>query len=474
MDLLPKFKTESLSSLDISPGDRLLLALSGGPDSLTLFDLLLRIKEDYNLSLGVFHLDHLLREESGAEAEKVKLICEQKEVEYWVETCDIQKMNETVSGSEEELARKVRFAYLKEIYSREGFKAVLTGHQADDQVETMLFNLFRGAGMTGLRGMDFSTKKEGVLLYKPLLPFWRKEITSYCRWRGLKPNIDKSNYTLEYSRNRIREELIPYLEKNFNPGLKETLYDTINIITDEDDFLNELVQNYYEESLLFQEEGRLEFDCVSLAEFNIVVQRRIIRRAIEELKGSLLGVYQKHIEIIISALKSEINESGTGKDYHLPGDVYCRFEYGILSFRDKSWKEKHLSSDYCIIATKPGRYQLPSGSEILLEVRDLKDVNWQKKTGNNISFFDFDKVNWPLKIRTRNEGDRFIPLNFNGSKKLKDFFIDAKVPLHIRNQIPILVDGLGRIMWLAGMRMDNRFKITGKTKRLLLAKYIDN
>ncbi|MGM0421004.1 MAG: tRNA lysidine(34) synthetase TilS [Bacillota bacterium] len=474
MDLLPKFKTESLNSLDISFGDKLLLALSGGPDSLTLFDLLLRVKEDYELTLGVFHLDHLLREESGEEAERVRLLCEGNEVEYWLKTSDIQKMKATASGSEEEVAREVRFAYMKEIYNRENFKAVLTGHQADDQVETMLFNLFRGAGMTGLRGMDFSTKKEGVLLYKPLLPFWREEIISYCKWRGLEPNIDKSNYALKYSRNRIREELIPYLQENFNPGLKETLYDTINIITDEDNFLNNLARNFYEDSLVFREEGRLDFDCGILAEVSIVMQRRIIRRAIEELKGSLVGIYQKHIEMITSALESEMNESETGKDYHLPGEIYCRFEYKILSFRAESWREEQLLSDYNIIAFKPGRYKLPGGSEILFEVYDLEDINWQKETGSNVVFFDFDKIAWPLKIRTRDEGDRFIPLNFNGTKKLKDFFIDAKSPVHIRNRIPILVDALGRIIWIAGMRMDDRFKITAKTKRLLLAKYIDN
>lgn len=471
MDLYSRFKSNMVNIAGIKNNKKLLLSVSGGPDSLVMFDLSLKFREDFGIDFGVFHLDHQLREESDTEAEMVRSICEDNEVVYWIKQEDISKLNVEKGGSVEELARESRFKYLSEIYFENNFDGVLTGHQADDQIETMLFNLFRGAGLEGLSGMNLTSCYQKMLLIKPLLNIWRKEIEVYCDEKNLNPNIDKSNSTLKYSRNRIRNELIPYLEKHFNDSIKSTLYDTINIISDEHKFINNIVNNKFFELIVESGEEYLDLDIKELYNEDISIQRRIIRKAIFKVKRNLEGIYQKHISILIDAIKNEIEIEETGKEYQLPGGLICRVEYNILSFRTRKWYKKHNSSYLKQTITDTGRYLLSNGNYFGLENFKINDIDWKKINKDNIVFIDYDKVSWPLILRYREPGDRFIPLNMKGTKKVKDYFIDEKIPEHERDITPILVDAEKRIVWIVGERIDDRFKITSKTQNILMLNY---
>lgn len=469
MDLYKTFKKNILDIAGITKENKLLLSVSGGPDSLVMFDLSLRLRNEFEIEFGVFHLDHQLREESEAEAEMVKKICKENAVESWIEKEDISKLNTKSTGSIEAIAREVRFEYLSKIYFTNEFDGVLTGHQADDQIETVLFNLFRGSGLAGLSGMNVASNYQKMLLIKPLLKIWRKEIESYCIEKGLSPNIDKSNFTLQYTRNRIRNELIPYLEEYFNDSIKSTLFETINIIGDEHKFINKIVNNTFAELIVGSGEEYLDLDIKRLYNEDISIQRRIIRKAILKVKGNLDGIYQKHINILTDAINYEIETDNTGKDYQLPAGLKCRIEYNIISFRSESWYNN--ISSYNRIFNNLGKFLLPDDSYFTLKEFAINDINWEKASGDKIVFIDYDEVNWPLILRHRKNGDRFKPLNMQGTKKVKDFFIDQKVPQHIRDRIPILVDGDGRIIWIVGERIDDRFKITSKTQSLLMLKY---
>ncbi|MFW5873615.1 MAG: tRNA lysidine(34) synthetase TilS [Bacillota bacterium] len=469
MDLYKKFKKNILDIAGIKKNNKLLLSVSGGPDSLVMFDLSLRLRDEYEIGIGVFHLDHQLREESEVEAEMVKDYCEDNNLDYWIEKEDILSLNIIKSGSIESIAREVRLKHLNKIYNENKFDAVLTGHQANDQVETVLFNLFRGSGLEGLSGMDITTVYQKMFLVKPLLNIWRKEIEIYCIEKGLNPNIDNSNYTLKYSRNRIRNELIPYLEENFNDSIKSTLFETINIINDEHKFINRIVNNTLDELTVESGEEYLDLDIKRLYNEDISIQRRIIRKAILKVKGSLDGIYQKHINILVNAIEDEIESEETGKDYQLPEGLICRVEYNIISFRSEGWSNN--ISYYSRVLSGLGEYLLADDKFFELKKFNINDKDWRKASKDNIVFVDYDKVEWPLILRHRKKGDRFKPLNMNGTKKIKDFFIDEKFPKHIRDRIPILVDGKGRIIWIVGERLDDRFKITSRTQNILMLKY---
>lgn len=471
MDLYKRFKSNMLDTAGIKKNKKLLLSVSGGPDSLVMFDLSLRLREEIGVDLGVFHLNHQLREKSETEAEMVRSICEDNEVVCWIEKEDISKLNKEKAGSIEAIARETRFKYLRRIYFENNFDGVLTGHQADDQIETMLFNLFRGAGLEGLSGMNLTSYYQKMFLIKPLLSMWREEIEAYCDQRGLSPNIDKSNFTLKYSRNRIRNELIPYIEKNFNDSIKSTLYDTINIIRDEHKYINNIVDNKFLELIVDSGEEYLDLDIKELYNEDISIQRRIVRKAIFKIKGNLEGIYQKHISILVDAIKDEAEIDDTGKDYQLPGGLICRVEYNNISFRTEKWYKKHRPGYFKRIITELGEYLLPEGNCFELKKFKIGEIDWKKISNDNIVFIDYDELDWPLILRYREPGDRFRPLNMEGTKKVKDYFIDEKVPKHKRDTTPILVDSQKRIIWLVGKRIDDRFKINSKTQNILMLKY---
>lgn len=469
MNLYKKFKRNIIDIAGINKNEKLLLSVSGGPDSLVMFDLALSLREELEIDFAVFHLDHQLRAESETEAEMVKNICEDNEVDYWIEKEDISKLNINRAGSIEAIAREARFKYLSEIYFENKFAGVLTGHQANDQIETVLFNLFRGAGLEGLSGMNVISYYQKIFLIKPLLNIWREEIEAYCSEKGLNPNIDKSNFTLKYTRNRIRNELIPYLERHFNDSIKSTLFETINLISDDHKFINKIVDATLDKLIIESGEEYLDLDIKELYNEDISIRRRIIRKSILKVKGNLDGIYQKHINILIDAINNEVESDETGKDYHLPGELVCRVEYKVISFRTEDWY--NYNSDYNKVINDLGEYLLSDGNCFELKMFNINEIDWKKVSEDNIVFIDFDKINWPLLLRHRKDGDRFKPLNMDGSKKVKDFFIDEKVPKHIRDRIPILVDAEGRIIWIVGERIDDRFKITSKTQNILMLKY---
>lgn len=471
MDLYKKFKRNIFDIAELKNNDKLLLSVSGGPDSLVMFDLALRLREDYGIDLGVFHLDHCLRDESDTEAEMVREICRNNQVVYWIKKEDISNINAEKSGSIEAIAREVRFNHLKKIYFKGKFDGVLTGHQANDQIETMLFNLFRGSGLEGLTGMNLASYYDNMFLIKPLLNIWREEIENYCNKKGLRPSIDKSNYTLKYTRNRIRNELIPYLEEHFNDSIKLTLYDTINLIRDEHRLINSIVDDIFIELMIESGEGYLDLDIKKLYSQDIAIQRRVIRKSIFKTKGNLDGIYQKHISILTDAIKDEVETKETGKDYQMPGGVTCRVEYNTISFRTEEWYQKHKTSYFKVVIPDLGEYTLPDGNKIGLEKFKINQIDWKKYIKMNIIFIDYDELEWPLVLRHRKAGDRFKPLKMEGTKKIKDYFIDSKIPKYKRDKTPILVDAKDRIIWLVGERMDDRFKIDSKTQNILMVKY---
>ncbi|CQR72951.1 tRNA(Ile)-lysidine synthase [Sporomusa ovata DSM 2662] len=453
--MLNKVKTWLNNYRLVKPGGRILAACSGGPDSLALVHILHRLKDEHGFSLAVAHVNHMLRPEAPGEAEFVEAFSTSLGLKCFVTAIDVSAYSKANKiSSQEEAARLLRYQCLRRIAAAWGGAMIATGHHRDDQVETVLLNFLRGAGSGGLRGM----KPLNGDVIRPLLAVSRPEIEAYCEEQGLQPRRDSSNFSTEYRRNRIRLELLPVLEKSYNPAIREAIWRLASLVGDEHDYI------CGEAAKLWGNVAKAG-DCVviesqGLAALPIALQRELIRQAIEKKRGSLTGISFEHVEKLLTMVLS-----GTvGSLLTLPGGYIARKTYtglvvenGVL-YPSKPVCTKKLKTVTVVI---PGSTTIGS-STIVAELATALPL----KKGKNSAAFDLEKLTLPLVVRSRAPGDRFRPAGLNGSKKLKNFFIDDKIPEAVRNFVPIVADQ-HEIIWVAGYRQSEHARITETTKKIL-------
>ncbi len=439
----------------------LIVAFSGGADSTALLYLCLLLTEDLGLEITAAHLDHGLR---GIEAERDREAAEARAGELnlpfvW-EKVDCRKLAAVRALSLEEAAREARYDFLERVRINSGARYITTGHTADDNAEAILFNMIRGTGPAGLAGIP--PVREGRIL-RPLLIFWKKDLVRYLKARGLTWVEDSTNTDLDYSRNRIRHSLLPQMEKHFNPAVKAALNRTAEIIRDE-----ESAWQVYLERLKPEVSWTLGPDSVtmrisSLNGLHVAEKRRLIREGFRYIKGQLRALERGHVEAILNLLTGE---KGRGLD--LPGRNRAWTKDDFL-FIGISLEEHETSFEYSL--PLPGLVYIEEiGSGIESEIdRDPKDIN-PRKLGPDMAVLDFDLIEPPLIVRNLRPGDRFQPLGLKGTKKLHDFFIDAKVPASERREIPLVLDRKG-IIWLVGLRVSERTRFSAGTKTALFLKF---
>ncbi|MFW6381630.1 MAG: tRNA lysidine(34) synthetase TilS [Bacillota bacterium] len=461
MDLLDRFKkylkTESL----IKQGDSVLLGVSGGPDSLAMMDLFTRLACQLELELTVFHLNHQFRREADAEAEFVGNISREYGLKAVIKSHDVPDFARKQGLSPEEAAREIRFRFLLETAEQQGADRIALAHNRDDLVETVLMNIFRGTGMTGLTGILPEVKIEGKQVIHPLLAIDRSQIEDYCSFRQLSPRLDPTNRETIYTRNKIRHEVIPYIEKEINPGVRGVIASMASIIREQEEFLDRQAELALDRVLLEKSKGQLQLDLDQLQKITPALRKRIIQKAIILVRGDRLDLYSEHLEGIEDLVKA----GSTANRLDLPEslDVYRDYEQLIIS----QGSVKEPIEDYKYFLEVPGTIEVPGSKEIKAQVF-AKNNQWkQLATGDNICLCDCTQVTLPLIVRNRRPGDRFKPLGMRGSKKLKDFFIDEKIPVYKRDKIPLVTDNRGNIIWIAGMRLDDRFKVKKETTYIL-------
>ncbi|MFB3896452.1 MAG: tRNA lysidine(34) synthetase TilS [bacterium] len=467
----------------IQKGDRVIVAVSGGPDSVALLLLLNELKKEYNLNLFVVHLNHQFRgKEADADARFVQSLARNLNLPCFVKSVNVPEVAKKKKKSPEEMAREIRYAFLQDIAQKEQANKIALGHNADDQTETILMWLLRGAGIEGLAGMEIARKSEvpnikyqvpnklrcscqnQIYIIRPLLETSRKEILEYLKEKKQKYRVDKTNLKPIYLRNRIRNNLIPQLEKEYNPNLKETLLRTATILRDE--------LTYFEsaaEMILACIRNRERTDCfaINLSEFRHLdraIHRHLIRQSILQVCGTLTGIGFDHIEAILELAKS----GGDGLMLHLPGQVTVRIEQDELCFYlGRPKKDRMLVREPIAV---PGTTTNQSFEiTITTELKKITaiDKNRLLRLDRFTAVLDADKLQFPLTLRNWQMGDTFIPLGMTGKKKLHDFYIDEKIPRTQRDKVPLLIAGNGNIVWVVGQRIDERYKITQTTKRVL-------
>jgi tRNA(Ile)-lysidine synthase len=416
-------------------GDTLVVALSGGADSCALLDLLTRLP-GYNLTLIVAHLNHCLRDvESDADEEFCRELASRYSLPFELRRIDVKSLAEKSRLNLEDAGRRARIEFLDEMRSTHGATAVALAHHGDDQAETVLMRLLRGSGMTGLSGMAYRNARGYV---RPLLEISRSDIEQYLRGRGLEWREDASNSDTAYLRNRIRHELLPLLEE-YNPAIRSCLASTASVLGGDEALLEELTAQAFTESCLMGE-GRIVCDVRHLRAFSQALRRRVLRRAFKQLIGTLEEVSLRHIDAVCDIIDSERPNLRLA----LPHGVTAVREYDRLVWMQTG--DASSDTDFELPITGPGCYQLPIGGSFTVDATGTAAVS----TDPGTACFDLARTPFPWLVRTFRPGDRITPFGMSGRKKVKDVFIDRKIPLSERTRIPLLFCGAD-LIWIAGV-----------------------
>ena len=432
----------------VAPGDLVVVAVSGGPDSVCLLDCLSSLTGDFKISLSVAHFDHGLRPaEDPLETEFVQRLADSLNIR-----CVTNPSPPLIGrkGSEEEHARTARYRFLEEVRRRSGARRIAVGHTIDDQAETVLMRLLRGSGAAGLAAIP---PVRGETIVRPLIRVSRSEVTGYLKDRGLPSMLDPSNTAPRHLRNRIRSELMPLLQK-YQPRLIERLANTADILRRDNDCLETIAASWLETHGIPAGAS----PGISVSGWRLLhpsLRTRVLREMINRA-GSLRRIDTGHLKAV-----ELLAEAGSPQGHiDLPG--------GLLAAR--SYDELHITRN--ILHPDPFRHELNGAGTFV-----FTDIGWRLRIEERPAAgpgrdrqlqadLDMDLVPFPLVLRSFRPGDRFVPLGMKGSRKVKDFFIDMKLPSRERAAVPILTSG-GRIVWVCGLRKDDRFKINDKTRRVL-------
>jgi tRNA(Ile)-lysidine synthase len=443
-------------------GDKVVVAVSGGCDSIALLTVLEMLSDEYRLSLIVAHINHGLRENAAYEEEFVRGIAEEMGVLFECKSLDVRSLRKGTGKSIEEIGREVRYDFLKDVANRHGAQRIALGHNSDDQTETVLMNFLRGSGPPGLRGM---LPERDSFYIRPLLGVTRDEIISFLESRELPFVTDSSNTDPAYLRNRIRHSLIPELKARYNPALEESIKNMAEIMRLEDDYMNGVTSKILSEWGLMDAAGEIRISIHALAEYHEAIQKRIMKRLLERLTTNSQGIGQTHIKAALNLVYSD----HPAAYIDLPCNIGVRREYDALVIFKRKRSEKDVLKkryhDLCYEVTLPGSVRMEElGKKMIFEfVEGAIDI---KSNARNTAFMDYERISLPLVIRTVRPGDRIQPLGMKGMKKIKAVFIDEKIALQERRRIPLLIDQEA-VLWIAGLRLSERVKITKKTRYIL-------
>lgn len=287
----------------INNGDKIVLGVSGGPDSISMLDILNSIKDEMGFEIYVAHINHLIRKEAIDDEKYVEEYCKKNNIEFFAKRIDVLKIADTQKIGTEEAGRKARYEFFEEIYSKVGANKIAIAHNKNDKAETIIMHLLRGSGLSGLKGIEPIRNNKYI---RPLIECERSEIEKYCEENNLNPRIDKTNFENEYTRNKIRNIVIPYIKKEFNPNIVETLDRLSEVATDESNYINRQVQNTYNKLLVEKTEKQI---ILKWKEFNLqekIIKSRLILYTVKELMGSTEGIEKIHIESIIKLCDNNI------------------------------------------------------------------------------------------------------------------------------------------------------------------------
>jgi len=440
----------------LSPGDRVIVAVSGGPDSVCLLRVLQVLSNNLDLTLHAAHLDHRFRGEgSAADARFVEGLAKKLGIAATIEGRDVPAYCAERGLSAQAGAREVRYAFLNRVALSVGARKIALGHTASDQAETLLMRLVRGAGISGLSAVP--PVRENII--RPLIGTTRSEVLAYLKKLGQDFVTDPSNEKPLYTRNRVRHEVLPVLER-FNPRITETLAAEAELLRDENAAIEAMLQAIIQ-TILRRDGETVRISREKFIRLLPAFQRRVLRTAIELVAGNDAV---DHSWIRTGEALGFIAEAQNGRNMEVPGGLFLAREYDSMVIR-----AREQETTFCIPVAVPGETAVPA-SGLAIETAVLNAFpDPGTDEGNYLwqAVFDYDKMSLPLYLRNRRPGDRFCPAGMGGkSKKLQDYFVDEKVPQTRRNTAPLLATEQD-VIWIVGMRTDDRFLPGPGTKKVL-------
>ncbi len=431
-------------------GDRVLVAVSGGADSLCLLDVMATLSPRYDLQLHVIHVDHGLRPESGEDAEFVREVAAYYHLPCRVVRVRVERRKGKEVYSPEEAARRARYEAFQEVARELRADRLATGHTADDRAETLLLRIISGAGPEGLKGIP----PVRDIYIRPLIEVYRREVEAYVRHLPFRPRLDASNLDLRIPRNRVRHELLPLLEKRYNPAVRKVLCREADTLYHMVELVEERVREVEERAVDVRDQ-EVVVDRQRLLEAPVLLQRQVLARALRRAGGEV----NHHL---VEELRRRFLEGGENPWLDIGPGLVARRVYDRIIFGPRpvpgEWDEVEVTGE--------GTFRLP-GWTLRVAVEPWNGGDPKKAVQSPLeALLDADRLRFPLKVRGIRPGDRFHPLGAPGTRKLQDFLVDLKVPLERRKDVAVL-ESEGEIAWVLGMRIDERFKVTPETRKVV-------
>ena len=447
-DLLPAVKSYIDRHGMIRPGDGIVIGVSGGPDSVSLLDLLDRLRDAIDMSLYVAHLNHQLRgAASDADQQFVTDLAAERDL-----PCFTGRATVSAARSPEAAARDARLGFLNEVMRDTRASRVALGHTRSDQAETVLMRLIRGAGPTGLGGIR--PIRDGIWI-RPLLAVSRQRIQAYVEHRNLRVRHDESNTDTRFLRNRIRHLLLPAIASDFNPAVEAVLARSAEIIRDEDQLLGQQAESAFRKALRYEGERKIILDEDAVFGYHVALRRRIFRTAFFRLRGAVRALDEQSVS------RMETLGRRPGGSVHVSAgvSVHRSGPWLILSLPTPSFETE---------VTVPGVTRIPEiGASVETKIRPAGEARTHDLSSHPFrACFDREAICGRLTLRNRRRGDRFAPFGLSGTQKVSDLLINLKIPRPLRDEIPLLLGGQA-ILWVAGLRTAGSAAVTHRTKTVL-------
>ena len=460
----------------IEKGDRIVVGLSGGADSVCLLYLLVECFNSYIDKLIAVHVNHGLR---GSQADQDELfvqeLCKDIGIECYSLREDVRKVARVNGLSEEEAGRNVRYDAFIKVCLEHKCNKIAVAHNRNDNAETMLFNLFRGSGINGLTGIEPMRKiregKKEPIIIRPLIETGRDEIEEYLKRRNISYIVDKTNLENDYSRNKIRNQVLTFVTDELNSNAINNISNATYHLREIRDYIDEKVKDSYDK-VVNEEEGVFIIEFKKMENEHSYIRKAIIMEILSKLSGSRRDLQLKHVEQVLG-----LKDKQVGRQIDLPGGIIALRSYDELSiyrYMDGTLKKETQEEDFKpLIVQIPGSNILPYNKKIETEII-IRNKDETIPNNSCIKWFDYDRIENTVEIRTRRAGD-YIQINAQGGrKKLKDYFIDLKVPAKERSSRLLVADG-NHIMWILGdgNRISEKYKINKDTRNILEMKLIE-
>ncbi|MBI3765511.1 MAG: tRNA lysidine(34) synthetase TilS [Ignavibacteriales bacterium] len=433
-------------------GGTIIMAVSGGVDSMVMLHAVCALQKEWKLTLAVAHFNHQLRGKESEEDESfVRSCARERGLECYIERTDTAAVAEAKKLSVQEAARELRYAFFNKLRTSLGFDRVATAHHADDNAETILFNLIRGAGVHGLAGIQ--ALRNDLSVIRPLLFATREDIEQYATSHSVRYREDSTNAKADYTRNFLRQTLIPLIRENINPNLTATLNRNSDLLTQLDRYVEEESRKILEEVIDQRSKNTIVVNLIRLHAQPVFLQQYVLLH---------LGRQFASTEIDFSTVRVMLNIS------HAETGSSCSITKDVSVYRDREYLKlvrTHSQPQFRYHVEPNKTYQF---ERFVFASSTVSDVTFSDNP--HIEYIDADRVARELIIRTWHEGDWFIPLGMHEKKKLSDFFVDQKIPLVEKRTIPIVVSN-NDIVWVCGKRLDDRYKITAHTHNILKLEY---